>query len=335
MFEGTISPDEGKLLINLAERQAVSGLIIEMLIRNDVHMERQTVLQAYSHLELLKQQNLHMNKELGVFAQLMARNRIDYMVVKGQTLAALYSEPLVRQPGDIDFLVNDYQRASKGLQDQWGVKLPRNLVEKEIAFTHGNVLYELHTYLIDFGSKKHKEYWEKILAESKSAVINIGGEDVKIIEPTLNAIYIFLHLFFHFVKEGVGLRHLCDWAIMMHHYKDEIDKDMMAVALNKLGLLKAFCAFGTILADKLGMKDFPLALTEKDRKSQTRILKDIMHSGNFGRDKRKVKKVGLIYKIETMAFIMKNCVRYYSLAPKEMRLILYRRFAVNYKLFKQ
>ncbi|MBQ9668624.1 MAG: nucleotidyltransferase family protein [Prevotella sp.] len=328
-----ISPKDAGRLIRLADKQAVAGLIIDLLIRKDVRMEQQTLFDAIGYLERIKHENEQMNREVAMFARLMAETGTDYLVVKGQTLAALYPNPNIRMPGDIDFLIYDYLYVSNILKKNWGVELPHQMVEKEFAFTHSKALYELHSYLIDFGSNKHKRYWEKKLSESISSVINIGGEDVKIMEPTLYAAYIFIHLFFHFVKEGLGLRHLCDWAIMMHHYKDEIDKVLLAEALSKLGLLKAFCAFGTILVDKLGMKDFPLTLTEKDRKLQPQIMEDIMRSGNFGRDKRKVKKVGLRFKIETMAFILKNCVRYFSLAPKEMLLIPYRRMAVNLKLF--
>lgn len=82
------------------------------------------------------------------------------------------------------------------------------------------------------------------------------------------------------------------------------------------------------------MTDFPLALTEKDRKLQSPILNDILQSGNFGREKRTVNKVGFKYKIETMFFVLSNCYRYFSLAPKEMMLLPYRRVMVNWKLMR-
>ena len=152
------------------------------------------------------------------------------------------------------------------------------------------------------------------------------------IEPTLNAVYIFIHLFFHFIKEGLGIRQLCDWAVMMHQYAGEIDKERLIEVLQNVGLQKAFLAFGTILVDILGMKEFPLPLSEKDRKPQGRIMRDIMHGGNFGRGKRNVQEVGLRYKLETMIFVLSNCMRYFSLAPKELMLIPYRRMVVNLKL---
>lgn len=333
-FEGDISPKETCELIGLAEKQTLSGLIIDALIKKDVRMEQMTLFESIGYLEQIKQENHLINREVAAFARLMADTGTEYVVVKGQTIAALYPNPIIRMPGDIDFLINDYQQASHILKEKWGIELPRRMIEKELSFKHEKTLYELHTYLIDFGSNKHKRYWERALAESKPAIIEIDGEEVKVIEPTLNAVYIFIHLFFHFIKEGLGLRHLCDWAVMMHHYAEEIDKERLMEVLQKVGLLKAFLAFGSILTDKLGMKDFPLALSDKDRRLQSRILNDILKSGNFGREKRNVKKVGFRYKLETMLFVLSNCMRYFSLAPKELMLIPYRRMVVNVRFLK-
>lgn len=319
-------------MINIARQQAVAGLIIDALIKKDVRMDQKVLFEAIACLEQIKQENRLMNQEVATFARMMEDAEVDYMVVKGQTLAALYAEPLARMPGDIDFLVNDYQQASKVLKAQWGVELPGRIAEKEVSFAHGTALYELHTYLIDFGSNRHRRYWENALAKSKPSYIIIDGEEVRTMEPTLYAAYVFLHLFFHFVHEGIGLRHLCDWAVMMHHYADEIDSQRLSEVLKNVGMLKAFRAFGTILVDQLGMADFPLPLSAKDRKLQSKILKDIMRGGNFGRDKRCVRHVGWRYKAETMLLTLSNSTGYVTLAPLEMALMLYRRVVVNMKL---
>ena len=331
-FDGDICPEEGELLIELADKQAVTGIVIDSLFKKNVRMGQRVVLQAFSHLEQIKQNNKWLNREVAVFARLMADTKTDYIVIKGQTLATLYPEPLVRMPGDIDFLVKDYQHAASALKENWGIDLPIKMKEKEVAFSHGNALYELHTYLINFGSDKHKRCWEKALARSKPTTLRIGNEEVKVMEPTLYCAYVFLHLFFHFVHEGVGLRHLCDWAMIMYRWYDEIEKERLVELLENVGMLKAFLAFGSILVDNFGLKTLPLPLTKKERKWQSMILKDVMQGGNFGRENRKAKQIGLRYKAETMFFTLRNSLRYFSLAPTEMLLLPYRRMVVNLKL---
>ncbi len=331
-FNELVSPGEARRLISMADKQTVTGLVIDMLIRKDVRMEQQKVFEAYGYLEQIKQQNRVMNAEVAAFARLMADTKTEYIMVKGQTLATLYPDPLLRMSGDIDFLVKDYRHAAEVLKRHWDIDLPKHLAEKEISFTHGQTLYELHTYLIDFGSSRHKRYWENAMAKSSLTYIIIGGERVVVMEPTLYVAYVFIHLFFHFIHEGIGLRHLCDWAVLMHRYANETDKERLKEVLQGVGLLKAFKAFGSILVDQLGMADFPLSLSEKDRNLQQRILKDITKGGNFGRDNRNVRSVGLKYKVETMWLTLVNSIRYCSLAPQEMLLMTYRRIIVNLKL---
>lgn len=289
-FNEPISPEEARRLISMAEKQTVAGLVIDMLISKDVRMERQMVFKAYGCLEQIKQQNRAMNAEVATFARLMIDTQTEYIMVKGQTLASLYPDPLLRMSGDIDFLVKDYRLAAEELKMHWDIDLPKNLAEKEVSFTHGKTLYELHTYLIDFGCSRHKSYWENVQAKNRSIYIIIDGEQVAVLEPTLYVAYVFIHLFFHFIHEGIGLRHLCDWAVLMHCYANETDNERLTEVLQGVGLLKAFKAFGCILVDKFGMTDFPFSLSEKDGKYQQRILKEILNGGNFGEGNRKAKK---------------------------------------------
>lgn len=333
-FDETITPEEATELIAIARKQTVAGVVIDMLIQKDIRMERQTLLEAVAFLELVKRQNNKLNVQVANFARMMREAQVDYIVVKGQTLAALYPNPLLRMSGDIDFLVSDYRKAAIIFRDKWSVNLPEELVEKEIAFKHNKVLYELHTYLIDFGLNRHRRYWEQTLTESTPTYVTIDGEPVKVIEPTLYAVYLFIHLFLHFVREGIGLRHLCDWAVMMHHDADKIDHHRLTDVLSKLGLLKAFRAFGSILVDYLGMMDFPFSLDDKDRRMQARILHDVLLGGNFGKNNRKVKRVGLLYKLETMWLTQKNSFRYLPLAPSELLTATYRRVIMNLKIIK-
>ncbi|MCH5176871.1 MAG: nucleotidyltransferase family protein [Prevotellaceae bacterium] len=334
-FDDSISAAEARQLIAQAEKQTVAGLLIDTLIKKNVRMDQQTVFEAYVRLEQIKRQNQTINAAVTRFARLMDDEKIDYVVVKGQTLAALYPEPLTRMSGDIDFLVNDYQRTAEVLRTQWGVDLPKRLLWKEFAFTYGNALYELHTFLVDFGSRKHHRYWEQALAASTPASVQIGGERVSVMEPTLYAAYVFFHLFYHFMIVGIGLRHLCDWAVMMHHYRDEIDAERLATLLQNVGLLKAFRAFGTILVDDLGLPTFPLPIEDTDRKWKTHILSSILKGGNWGRSKRVVQKDGIKHKIESAIYTLGNTFRYMPLAPREVSLVIYRRTIVNFKLALQ
>ena len=121
------------------------------------------------------------------------------------------------------------------------------------------------------------------------------------------------------MKEGIGLRQLCDWAVFLNHYRNEIDSNEVEKILNKLGYTKAYCAFGSILIDKLGLeKDaFPLPVNDNDRRWGKKVLKVIYHGGNFGWNNRKINKTGLLHSIETGFIAMSHTIKFMSLSPLE------------------
>lgn len=331
-FPEKIAPETSGALLRLAEEQTVSGLIIDALIRNDIHMEQQTVFETFCMLEQIKKANREVNRELLLFAELMAAKGLDYVVCKGQTVAALYPDPLLRMPGDIDFLIYDYPAAQSIFQSEWGVSLPDSFIEKEVAFEHNSVTYELHTQLITFRWRSHQQYWESMMQQPHQSVVVVDGKEVKSLSPNIYAVYVFAHLFFHFIREGIGLRQMCDWAIILDRYKDDIDTSQLSSDLDGLGMKRAYRAFGGVLINYLGLKSFPLAQSGKDLKASEQILKDILRYGNFGKPSRRVQESGWKFKMETMGRTVRNCCKYFWLAPKEVGMIIPRLVLLNVKL---
>lgn len=327
-----IAPGTSSAILRLAEEQTVSGLIIDALIHNDIRMEQQTVFEVFGMLEQIKETSRVVNKELLLFAELMAAKGLDYVVFKGQTAATLYPDPLLRMPGDIDFLVYDYPVAQSIFQSEWGISLPDSFIEKEVAFEHNSVTYELHTQLITFRWRSHQQYWESMMLRPHQSIVLVDGKEVKTLSPNIYAVYVFAHLFFHFIREGIGLRQMCDWAIILDRYKNEIDPSQLADDLNGLGMKKAYRAFGGVLVLYLGLKSFPIALTGNDFKVSERILKDILRYGNFGKPSRKVQQNGWKFKLETMWRTVRNCCKYFRLAPAEIGMIIPKLIMLNVKL---
>lgn len=327
-FPDSLSKDVSEKLLCTAKDQTVYGLVADALIRKEVKLSSKDVFELVSFLANIKRQNQHLNDELRQFVNLSLE---EYFVVKGQTIAALYPNPMLRTPGDIDFFVHDYKKTSSILQKEWNVVLPNRLIDKEAQFKHGGVTYEIHISLIEFGSRKHQKYWEQLMSR-QVGYVNVDGVDVPTLEPTVYAAYVFVHLFFHFIREGVGLRQMCDWAIILHHYYKDIDQQELSTILKMLGMVKAYRAFGCILVDKLGLVEFPLLIKEKDRIRSKTILKDIMKGGNFGKKRKEIHVHGWKSKMRTMRFTFRNCFRYFPVAPTELSLMIPKLTWLNLKL---
>ena len=347
VFQNKVSEEDFTQVLKLAKEQTVLGLVFDVLkdMKIDGIQNKAFLFEILGLTERIKHQNILINQELISFAQRCKDVGLDYLVVKGQTLGCLYSNPALRYSGDIDFLLPDM---SPSLSEVFpNVQFPKQMKEKELEFEYNHIIYELHTRLIDFGLKKHQRVWEGLMKEEWSLVksdargmkedggchVEINGVNVRTLSPTVNAVYLFLHLYFHLIREGVSLRQFCDWAIFLHHYCNIIDKDRLAEILGQLDMVKGYKTFGGILVDELGLpnEDFPMSLGEEDRQLKAEILEDIFHGGNFGKQNHKAKSA-LGFKLETLRMAVRNSIRYHSLAPSEMRMMIPKMVRINLKL---
>ena len=334
-FQDKVSQEEFTEVMCMAKEQTVYGLVFDALSQQSVkgQYDKRQLLKAYGKTEKIKRQNEKINKELISFANRSKDAGLKCLVVKGQTIGCRYPNPMIRISGDIDFLVPNI---SSNLSIVFpNVQFPEIMKEKELGFKYNDILYELHTRLIDFGVKKHQQVWEDLIKEEweKDYYVAIGEDQVKTLSPTTNAVYLFLHLYFHLIREGVSLRQFCDWAVMLHHYKNEIDRVRLDEILRQLDMIRGYKAFGCVLVDELGLpnEEFPMCLTDDDRRWKKKILHDIFQGGSFGRHNHKAKSAAG-YKMETLCMAVRNSIRYYRLAPSEMRMMIPKMIKINMKL---
>ena len=325
-------------VMKLAQEQTVYGLMFDAISQHSVkgQFDKRLVLEAYAKTEKIKRNNALVDNELKGLVRMFDENNVDYLVVKGQTYGRLYPNPEIRMAGDIDFLIyQDYPYVKEVIEQQFTVTLPDKMIEGEIGFKHGGVPFELHTSLRTYAKKKHQKVWNSMIEKEwqDGYCVEIDGVKVRTLSPTLNAAYVFIHLFFHFIREGVSLRQLCDWAMVLHHYQNEIDRIFLSKLLSDLDLSDAFRAFGTILTDWLGLPDneFPLPLSDNDRRWQKKILKDIFGGGNFGKLHHQTHN-SWKFKMETLQLMIRNTFRYYHLCPSEIGGMMHRQLKANLKI---
>ena len=321
-IEDEVLRDEFRPVLALAKEQTVYGLVFDALSQLKGNYDKQQVFEALAVCQTIQQQNARVNKELKELVLMFNRDGLDCIVVKGQTFGQLYSKPDLRMAGDIDFLIHqEYHVVKNVIENQFSIKLPSKMVEREIEFEHGGVPFELHNSIRDWANKKHQMVWDNLMEEEwqEKHYVEIDGVKVRTLSPTLNAAFVFIHLFFHFIREGVSLRQLCDWAIVLHHYRDEIDRNKLTDILYQLDMTKGYKAFGSILVDELGLpeSDFPMEIKEDDRQWKEKLLKDIFEGGNFGKLHHKAQN-SWQFKIETLQLAIRNTLRYYRLCPSEI-----------------
>ena len=348
-----LSHTEFEELMEMAGEQTVTGLVGDCLIKNNIKLEREDALGLYAKMKAIEKANARVNENLVSFVNFMERKGIDYIIVKGQVAGSFYPNPDARMSGDVDlyFVGDNYQKIKSLVEQRLGKQLSKLSDGKHVEFEVNGVIFELHDKLSRLATRKHQAYWDQMIdnaiLEGTDTVI-INGKEIKTLSATYNAMYIFVHLFYHMTASGVGLRQLCDWAMILAqsafqdssskfqvknvndnvnanlnpNKKSSLNREDLGGSLKELGYLKAYKAMGAFLVEYLGLPEeqFPFVLTEKDRKWVETIKKNILKRGNFGRTGRKVKNLGVLHSMETGYLNMAQTLTFYRLAPKEVLL---------------
>lgn len=286
ILDKDLSSETVKWLFSIAEQQAVSGLIIDAVIRNNIKMPKKKILKAVGFLVQRKQESIAVNKGVADLHNLLSSSDIAYVVVKGQAVAVYYPEPLLRQSGDIDYYCSKeyFPKSQEVISRAWKVNTETGKAEKHCHFVHDDILYEGHFQLLSLYDKKRRAYWQHLHDNDGGGTAVIDGVEVKTLSPTLHTLYIFMHLYNHLMKLGVGLRQFCDLAVMLRYAKNQIDMEAFRTHLNTLGMEKAYRACGCILVDKLGLSEEELGypLSDNDRSYGKKILDVVLYRGNMG-----------------------------------------------------
>ena len=341
-----LSHTEFEELMEMAGEQTVTGLVGDCLIKNNIKLEREDALGLYAKMKAIEKANARVNENLVSFVNFMERKGIDYIIVKGQVAGSFYPNPNARMSGDVDlyFVGENYEKIKSLVEQRLGKQLSKLSDGKHVEFEVNGVIFELHDKLSRLATRKHQAYWDQMIDNAileGTDTVMINGKEIKTLSATYNAMYIFVHLFYHMTASGVGLRQLCDWAMILNrthpnppclgrefdtaesnNKKSSLNREDLGGSLLRLGYFKAYKAMGAFLVEYLGLPEeqFPFILTEKDRKWVETIKKNILKRGNFGRTGRKVKNLGVLHSMETGYLNMAQTLTFYRLAPKEVLL---------------
>ena len=219
--------------------------------------------------------------------ELLTAHGISYCVVKGAASAAYYPDPLIRSMGDVDFYVHpdDIDAACKVFEED-GFAFENANHTHHIEMHNGSKRFEMH-----FRPVAHHEgwigdifdeYWSDI---RETAVMNDDSLAVYRGPSKFHHGFILLtHLQHHLFKEGVGLRHFCDWAVFVNSLSNDEFVSLFEERLKRIGLyrLAQLLSLGAVkylgMAHKEWMGD--------DYGTAEELLLDIICGGNFGKKDR-------------------------------------------------
>lgn len=284
-------------IYRLAQEQSVIGLLASGLGRvSGREVPKQIALALAGEVLQLEKKNMAMNRFVASTIDKLSAANINAFLVKGQGVAQCYEKPLWRSCGDVDLLLDDYnyKRAKDYLVPLASTVDTEYDGFKHLGMTIDGWVVELHgTLRVGLPNRINRELDDiqsDTFISGNARSWNNDGTQVFLLGKENDIVYVFVHFFNHFYKEGVGLRQICDWCRLLWTYKDEVDVGKIESRIRKMGLVSEWKAFYALASKYLGMPDLVqgsclMAHDSRFDKKADRIMAFILKVGNMGHNR--------------------------------------------------
>ena len=291
---GPLTAAEWQKVYKSASRQSVVGLVYSAVS----HLPRESrppfemLVQWAGKTEAIRGMNTRQNEESARLTRLFEAEGRKTSILKGQANARLYPDPGCRQAGDIDIWIEggrdgvidlllktgliDERPDSNPVGDKgWivyhHIDLPKksNGVEVEVHFrpSQGNEN--------PFSNRRMQRWLEQEILLSAPV-----PEGFNVPSAKFALIMQLSHIQHHLFTEGVGLRQLCDYFLLLKAATSE-ERQEVSGLLKKFGLHRTGGAVMWLLQEVLGLEK-SLMICAPDSKRGKWMLTEVMEGGNFG-----------------------------------------------------
>ena len=273
-----------------SQRQAVSGVALHGLekLTKEQMPPQELLLQWIGTSQMISQRNAVMDKRCVKLLDRLKEADVRGAILKGQGIAQLYGEELrpLRQPGDIDVYVDcglegalAFAKAQGQTEVDWDYK---HLHLKIWDDTEVEMHYRVEVLLNLRKNRRLQRWFQKHHDAVHGSRFKV--QDGELVTPTLefNIFYILLHIYRHFLYEGVGFRQIVDYYIVLRMVHDSrLMVHDYVNAVHEFRMEKFAKGLMWVMQEVLGMpKEW--MLWEADEKEGRYILELVMAGGNFG-----------------------------------------------------
>lgn len=207
-----------------------------------------------------------------------------YAILKGESTANYYNRPDLRILGDVDFLIDSTQNDEiEAFLCDNGYKQQHNQEDYcHTAFEKNGICFELHREVqgIPNGVKgdRLRQFFETALLDRKK---DDAGNGFDTLAEHHHVMLTILHTLHHIMQSGIGLRHLCDWAVVIEKTQNKAFWNEQVLPIVESAGLMTFVSVVTktcSLAFKTACPDW----ADADEDVCNRLLDDVFEGGNFG-----------------------------------------------------
>ena len=269
-------------LYALAKRQGLGSIVFEALSKqaDEIRIPQDLKMKWIAMTMNVEKWYGRQFAAASSFADLMASDGVDIAVLKGIAMSSYYPVPSHRECGDLDCFL--------GMNGIWGAGYENGNVLAENAgasverdfYKHSHIRYkgleiENHQFCLAIRGSREMKRLERHLRKiiMKDGKRYIG--DTKLLNPSadFNALFLTLHSFTHFLSEGLNLRQIADWVLLLKHEQNKIDWAEFYRWCDDLSLTRFVNTLNHIAVDCFGLK-LSEAAVKTDSTYAGRILDD-------------------------------------------------------------
>ena len=226
-------------LYSFASKQALLGLCFngierlgkeypEELKQNPIG--RELLMTWMGKAQQIRRQNMKVNAVAGKLFSMLREDGLRCCVLKGQGNALMYPNPYSRTPGDIDVWIDaSRERIMEYAQKRF--ELGDDIRLQHLETSLDGVPVELHFFPCSMNNPIYHarlQKWFRRNADLQcSHIVGLpdGAGDIAIPTTAFNVIYQLCHLYHHFFDEGIGMRQIIDYFLVVNDFSKNVFLD--------------------------------------------------------------------------------------------------------------
>ena len=222
-----------------ASKQALLGLCFEgierlgkkypeELKRNPIG--RELLMTWMGKAQQIRRQNMKVNAVASKLFSMLREDGLRCCILKGQGNALMYPNPYSRTPGDIDVWIDaSRERIMEYAQKKF--ELGDDIRLQHLETSLDGVPVELHFFPCSMNNPIYHarlQKWFRRNADLQSShIVGLpdGAGDIAIPTMAFNVIYQLCHLYHHFFDEGIGMRQIIDYFLVVNDFSKNVFLD--------------------------------------------------------------------------------------------------------------
>ena len=223
-------------LYSFATKQTIIGICFDGIKRLSEEypeelkknpLERDLLMTWMGVSQQIRRQNMKVNVVASKLYSMLREDGLRCCILKGQGNTLIYPNAYSRNPGDIDVWVN----ASREQITEYAkkhFKLGDDIRYQHIETSVDGVPVELHFFPCTMNNPIYNarlQKWFKRNADLQcSNVVSLPDGIGKIAIPTtaFNVVYQLTHLYHHFFDEGIGMRQIIDYFLVVNDFSKNV-----------------------------------------------------------------------------------------------------------------